>query len=140
MEDFLYICDDAYTREELISMEASILQTLAFDINIPIAYRFLRRYSKVGPSLPLSPVLPVPSQPLCCGVMEGGKLSEPLGRAEASVLRSFSVSERLVQWRHLLVRYQHCISMKRLFCRFNRNAAVFISECSKLYFSSKKET
>lgn len=28
-------------------MEASILQTLSFDINIPIPYRFLRRYAKV---------------------------------------------------------------------------------------------
>uniref|UniRef100_A0A3Q3S2N9 G2/mitotic-specific cyclin-B2 n=1 Tax=Mastacembelus armatus TaxID=205130 RepID=A0A3Q3S2N9_9TELE len=46
VEDFLYICDDAYKREDLISMEASILQTLSFDINIPIPYRFLRRYAK----------------------------------------------------------------------------------------------
>lgn len=46
VEDFLYICDDAYKQEELISMEASILQTLSFDINIPIPYRFLRRYAK----------------------------------------------------------------------------------------------
>ena len=28
-------------------MEAGILQTLSFDINIPIPYRFLRRYAKV---------------------------------------------------------------------------------------------
>lgn len=47
VDDFLYICDDAYKREELISTEASILQTLSFDINIPIPYRFLRRYAKV---------------------------------------------------------------------------------------------
>ncbi|XP_036966939.1 G2/mitotic-specific cyclin-B3 isoform X2 [Acanthopagrus latus] len=46
VDDFLYICDDAYKREELISMEANILQTLRFDINIPIPYRFLRRYAK----------------------------------------------------------------------------------------------
>uniref|UniRef100_A0A665U7N4 G2/mitotic-specific cyclin-B2 n=1 Tax=Echeneis naucrates TaxID=173247 RepID=A0A665U7N4_ECHNA len=46
VDDFLYICDDAYKREDLISMEASILQTLSFDINIPIPYRFLRRYAK----------------------------------------------------------------------------------------------
>lgn len=46
VDDFLYICDDAYQREELISMEASVLQTLSFDINIPIPYRFLRRYAK----------------------------------------------------------------------------------------------
>lgn len=55
MEDFLYICDDAYRREELISTEASMLQTLAFDINIPIPYRFLRRYAKVGSSSRCSP-------------------------------------------------------------------------------------
>ncbi|XP_068164446.1 G2/mitotic-specific cyclin-B3 [Antennarius striatus] len=46
LDDFLYICDDAYRREELISMEGSILQALSFDINIPIPYRFLRRYAK----------------------------------------------------------------------------------------------
>lgn len=48
MDDFLYICDDAYKREELIAMETSILRTLNFDINIPIPYRFLRRFAKVG--------------------------------------------------------------------------------------------
>nr|CAK26088.1 cyclin B3 [Ornithorhynchus anatinus] len=46
VDDFLYICDDAYQREELLTMEISILQTLKFDINIPIAYRFLRRFAK----------------------------------------------------------------------------------------------
>ncbi|XP_057230956.1 G2/mitotic-specific cyclin-B3 isoform X2 [Malurus melanocephalus] len=46
VDDFLYICDDAYKREELIAMEISILQTLKFDINIPIPYRFLRRFAK----------------------------------------------------------------------------------------------
>uniref|UniRef100_A0A8C5DPZ4 G2/mitotic-specific cyclin-B2 n=1 Tax=Gouania willdenowi TaxID=441366 RepID=A0A8C5DPZ4_GOUWI len=46
VDDFLYICDDAYKREELIAMEANILQTLSFDISIPIPYRFLRRYAK----------------------------------------------------------------------------------------------
>lgn len=65
MEDFLYICDDAYKREELISTEASILQTLAFDINIPIPYRFLRRYAKVGP-LPLTAVPPHCSAIISC--------------------------------------------------------------------------
>ncbi|XP_078067655.1 G2/mitotic-specific cyclin-B3 [Mustelus asterias] len=46
VDDFLYICDDAYQREELLSMEVNILRTLKFDINIPVAYRFLRRYAK----------------------------------------------------------------------------------------------
>ncbi|CAH2315674.1 G2 mitotic-specific cyclin-B3 [Pelobates cultripes] len=46
LDDFLYICDDAYRREELVAMEMEILQKLNFDINIPIPYRFLRRYAK----------------------------------------------------------------------------------------------
>ncbi|XP_035180749.1 G2/mitotic-specific cyclin-B3-like [Oxyura jamaicensis] len=46
VDDFLYICDDAYKREELVAMEKSILRTLNFDINIPIPYRFLRRFAK----------------------------------------------------------------------------------------------
>ncbi|KAM8965269.1 G2/mitotic-specific cyclin-B3 isoform X2 [Sarcophilus harrisii] len=46
IDDFLYICDDAYQREEILRMEINILHTLKFDINIPIAYRFLRRFAK----------------------------------------------------------------------------------------------
>ncbi|XP_051921984.1 G2/mitotic-specific cyclin-B3 isoform X2 [Hippocampus zosterae] len=46
VDNFLYVCDDAYNREELLCMETRILQTLSFDIGIPIAYRFLRRYAK----------------------------------------------------------------------------------------------
>lgn len=46
VDDFMYICDDAYKREEIIAMETSILQALGFDISIPIPYRFLRRYAK----------------------------------------------------------------------------------------------
>lgn len=46
IDDFLYICDDAYKRDQLIAMEAKILQALNFEINIPVSYRFLRRYAK----------------------------------------------------------------------------------------------
>lgn len=46
LDDFLYICDDAYKKEELVAMEMDILQKLNFDINIPVPYRFLRRFGK----------------------------------------------------------------------------------------------
>ncbi|MEE6509622.1 hypothetical protein FKM82_027031 [Ascaphus truei] len=46
VDDFLYICDDAYMRQELVTMEMEILRKLDFDINIPVPYRFLRRYAK----------------------------------------------------------------------------------------------
>nr|XP_019574353.1 PREDICTED: G2/mitotic-specific cyclin-B3 [Rhinolophus sinicus] len=45
VDDFLYICDDIYQRKEMLAIEISILQTLKFDINIPVAYHFLRRYA-----------------------------------------------------------------------------------------------
>ncbi|KAI4882505.1 hypothetical protein NFI96_018907 [Prochilodus magdalenae] len=48
IDDFLYICDDAYKRQEFLVMERSVLQGLNFDINIPVPYRFLRRYAKVA--------------------------------------------------------------------------------------------
>lgn len=46
VDDFLYICDDAYKRSQLIAMEICMLQALNFDINIPVPYRFLRRFAK----------------------------------------------------------------------------------------------
>lgn len=48
IEDFLYICDDAYTRQEFIQMEMNILRIVGFDLGMPLSYRFLRRYAKVG--------------------------------------------------------------------------------------------
>lgn len=47
-EDFLYICDDAYTRKQLLEMERDMLKSLHFDIGFPISYRFLRRYAKAS--------------------------------------------------------------------------------------------
>lgn len=47
IEDFLYICDDAYRRSEFLEMERMVLKTIGFDIGMPLSYRFLRRYAKV---------------------------------------------------------------------------------------------
>ena len=47
MDDFLYLCDDAYTHEEMLKMERDILHALDYDINMPVAYRFLRRLARV---------------------------------------------------------------------------------------------
>ncbi|XP_012887806.1 PREDICTED: G2/mitotic-specific cyclin-B3 [Dipodomys ordii] len=45
LKEFLYICEDLYQREDMLAMEASILTNLDYDINIPVAYHFLRRYA-----------------------------------------------------------------------------------------------
>ena len=41
VRDFVFITDNAYTREEILAMEMSILTTLQFSITTPSAYRFL---------------------------------------------------------------------------------------------------
>ncbi|XP_026305574.1 G2/mitotic-specific cyclin-B3 isoform X1 [Piliocolobus tephrosceles] len=46
VDDFVYICDDNYQRYEMLNMEVDILNVVKFDINIPVAYHFLRRYAK----------------------------------------------------------------------------------------------
>ncbi|XP_048192731.1 G2/mitotic-specific cyclin-B3 [Perognathus longimembris pacificus] len=45
LKEFLYICEDLYQRNDMLTLEASILTNLDYDINIPIAYNFLRRYA-----------------------------------------------------------------------------------------------
>lgn len=47
VKDFVYITDNAYTKEEILEMEKDMLQTLDFDIQITSSYRFLERYAKV---------------------------------------------------------------------------------------------
>lgn len=47
VDDFIYICDGAYHRDELLEMERTVFRTLGFDIGFPLSYRFLRRYARV---------------------------------------------------------------------------------------------
>ncbi|CAG9768232.1 unnamed protein product [Ceutorhynchus assimilis] len=48
IDDFLYICDGAYTRRDMIRMEINLLKVVNFNLGIPISYRFLRRYARCG--------------------------------------------------------------------------------------------
>lgn len=48
VDDFLYICDGAYTLGQLLKMEMNILRVIDFDLGIPLSYRFLRRYARVS--------------------------------------------------------------------------------------------
>ncbi|GFO31986.1 G2/mitotic-specific cyclin-b3 [Plakobranchus ocellatus] len=48
IEDFTYICDNAFDRAQFIEMEMEVLRKVDFDLGIPISYRFLRRYAKIG--------------------------------------------------------------------------------------------
>jgi cyclin B len=48
VKDFVYVTDRAYTKDQILKMEADILTTLDFAVTWPTAWRFLERYAKVG--------------------------------------------------------------------------------------------
>lgn len=47
ISDLVYVCDNAYDKEDIILTESKVLNNLDFDINIPISYTFLKRTLKV---------------------------------------------------------------------------------------------
>lgn len=50
VRDFEFICDGAFTKEQILQMEVQILNTLNFDVCHPTPLHFLRRYSKAARS------------------------------------------------------------------------------------------
>lgn len=54
IDDFLFICDGAYKRNQLLKMEMTVFRSIDFDLAFPLSYRFLRRYARVTLILLLS--------------------------------------------------------------------------------------
>eukprot|EP00274_Cyanoptyche_gloeocystis_P006812 CAMPEP_0196652776 /NCGR_PEP_ID=MMETSP1086-20130531/2201_1 /TAXON_ID=77921 /ORGANISM="Cyanoptyche gloeocystis , Strain SAG4.97" /LENGTH=399 /DNA_ID=CAMNT_0041983547 /DNA_START=72 /DNA_END=1271 /DNA_ORIENTATION=- len=48
VRDFVYISDKAYTREEILEMESTMLNVLGFNLSVPTALMFLPRFFKVA--------------------------------------------------------------------------------------------
>ncbi|CAJ2675378.1 unnamed protein product [Trifolium pratense] len=48
VEDFCYITDNTYSKEEVLGMEADILKALKFELGGPTIKTFLRFFTKVG--------------------------------------------------------------------------------------------
>lgn len=44
----MYVCDKAYTKEEILSMEGTILETLEFNLLNVSALRLLEYYGKIA--------------------------------------------------------------------------------------------
>jgi len=47
VDDFLYVCDDAYSRDQLMKMERKMLAVIGFDLGFSLSYRYVRRYGRV---------------------------------------------------------------------------------------------
>ncbi|CAN4083565.1 unnamed protein product [Withania somnifera] len=50
VEDLVLISDKAYSRKEILEMERMMLNTLQFNMSVPTAYVFMRRYLKAAQS------------------------------------------------------------------------------------------
>ncbi|EFJ13208.1 hypothetical protein SELMODRAFT_234858 [Selaginella moellendorffii] len=50
VEDFCYITDNTYTREEVLDMERKVLRHLRFDLAVPTTKTFLRRFIRAAQS------------------------------------------------------------------------------------------
>lgn len=48
VKDYIYISKNAYTKQQILSMEMDILSTLEFKMSETSSYRFLQRYAKVA--------------------------------------------------------------------------------------------
>ncbi|CAH8353609.1 unnamed protein product [Eruca vesicaria subsp. sativa] len=48
VEDFCYITDNTYTKQEIVKMEADILLALQFELGNPTSITFLRRFTRVA--------------------------------------------------------------------------------------------
>ena len=48
VKDFVYITDNAYTKEEILEQERKMLSSLDFDIQTTSSFRFLERYVKIA--------------------------------------------------------------------------------------------
>ena len=46
--DFVYITDNAYSKEKIKSMEQKMMKALKYDFSNPLCLQFLRRNSKAG--------------------------------------------------------------------------------------------
>lgn len=84
LRDLVYICDNAYTREQILEMETKMLRKLDYRINVPTAQAFLVRFLKAAHA-------DKKIVQLSCCVLDSTLLSYPLLRYLPSQLAAASV-------------------------------------------------
>ncbi|XP_022873165.1 putative cyclin-A3-1 [Olea europaea var. sylvestris] len=57
LEDFVYITDNTYTKEEMVKMESDVLNSLKFEVGNPTVKTFLRRFTRIAQEDHMNPDL-----------------------------------------------------------------------------------
>jgi hypothetical protein len=48
IKDFIYITDQAYSKDQVVETEVAILHTLNFELTFPTSHRFMERYAIIS--------------------------------------------------------------------------------------------
>ena len=103
VEDFCFITDNTYSRQEVLDMEVHVLGTLTFDLSPPTARGFLRRFLRAAEA---DATLDYLASYLCeLSLIEHSMLRfEPSRVAAAAVMLALHTLNR-VHWSSTLVHY-----------------------------------
>ncbi|KAG2305200.1 hypothetical protein Bca4012_064268 [Brassica carinata] len=110
VEDFVYITDNTFTRQDVVSMEADILLALQFELGCPTIKTFLRRFTRVAQEDFNESLLQI--EFLCCYLSELSlldyscvKFLPSLLAASAIFLARFIIRPKQHPWNQMLEEY-----------------------------------
>ncbi|KAL9859222.1 Cyclin-A3-4 [Arabidopsis thaliana] len=110
VEDFCYITDNTFTKQEVVSMEADILLALQFELGSPTIKTFLRRFTRVAQEDFKDSQLQI--EFLCCYLSELSMLDytcvkylPSLLSASAVFLARFIIRPKQHPWNQMLEEY-----------------------------------
>ncbi|KAL0803624.1 hypothetical protein Bca101_096114 [Brassica carinata] len=110
VEDFVYITDNTFTRQDVVSMEADILLALQFELGCPTIKTFLRRFTRVAQEDFNESLLQL--EFLCCYLSELSlldysfvKFLPSLLAASAVFLARFIIRPKQHPWSQMLEEY-----------------------------------
>ncbi|KAL1222419.1 Cyclin-A3-2 [Cardamine amara subsp. amara] len=110
VEDFCYITDNTFTKQDVVKMEADILLALQFELGRPTINTFLRRFTRVAQED--FKVTHLQLDPLCCYLAElsildykAVKFVPSMLAASAVFLARFIVRPKQHPWNQMLEEY-----------------------------------
>ncbi|ESQ30898.1 hypothetical protein EUTSA_v10011575mg [Eutrema salsugineum] len=110
VEDFVYITDNTFTKQDVVTMEADILLALQFELGSPTIKTFLRRFTRVAQEDFNESLLQI--EFLCCYLSELSlldyscvKFLPSLLAASAVFLARFIIRPKQHPWNQMLEEY-----------------------------------